>query len=92
MTPNPAFAFHPGEYLKDEMEARGITAADLAEGDPVNTLAIEMYVACAEPGCEHRYGIRLGDLAEVIAKGLGTSVQIWLNLESSYLRNIGEAK
>ncbi len=68
--------FPPGEFLVDELDARGWTHeefTDLAGWSP-------------EEFCEVVSGDReiTPDLAEELAFTLGTSAQFWLNLEAFY--------
>lgn len=80
-----AEAFHPSEYIKDELEARGWSISDLAKRIPgdygVNHLAIEMYLDCGpeEPD------MRMGDMAEQIATAFGVSCTLFRNLENAWL-------
>jgi HTH-type transcriptional regulator/antitoxin HigA len=72
----PAEVFPPGEFLRDELEARGWSQTEFAE----------------IIGREHRLvnEIVLGkraitpETAIDISAALGTSAQLWLNLESAY--------
>ncbi len=72
----PAEVFPPGEFIRDEMEARGWTQADLAEilGRPAKAIG------------EILTGKRA--LTVETAKGLGEAFgvdpQFWMNLETSY--------
>lgn len=71
-----AEVFPPGEFLKEELEARGWTQTDLAEilGRPLR-LVNEIISGKRSISPETAKG--LGD-------ALGTSAQFWLNLESAY--------
>ena len=71
-----AETFPPGEFLKEELEARGWTQTVLAEvmGRPVrlvNELILAKRTITAETA------IQLGE-------ALGTGAEIWMNLESQY--------
>ena len=72
----PAEAFHPGDFLKEEMEARGWTQADLAAilGRPVN-LVNEIIVG--------KRGVT-PEMAKGFAAAFDTSAQYWMNLDSAY--------
>jgi HTH-type transcriptional regulator / antitoxin HigA len=73
---NPAEAFPPGEHLREELEARGWTQSDLARiiGRPVQ--AVNEIV-------NGRKRIT-AETAKEIAMALGTSAQVWINLQVSY--------
>ena len=72
----PAEVFPPGDFLKEELDARDWTQTDLAEilGRPMPLVN----------------GIVLGkrritpDTAKDLAEALGTSAELWMNLESTY--------
>ena len=72
----PAEAFPPGEHLRDELTERGWTVAQLAEmmGRPSHVVS-EILEAQIEI---------TPDLAQVLSAALGTSTQLWLNLEAAY--------
>ena len=72
----PAIAIHPGETLKEELEARGWTQSYLAEkiGRPVQL--INMIV-------NERKGIS-EDTALDFAEAFGTSAEFWINLDVQY--------
>jgi HTH-type transcriptional regulator / antitoxin HigA len=72
----PAEVFPPGVYLKEEIEARGWTQAEFAEiiGKPaahVNQIILDKRAITPET-------------AQVIAAALGTSAELWLNLEAAH--------
>ena len=72
----PAEYFHPSEYVRDECEARGWTAKDLA----------------AAIGCDIRLATELMQAemritrmkAYLLHRAFGTSVELWLNLQAAY--------
>lgn len=71
-----AEAFSPGEYIREELEARGWTQADLTEimnwrPKDVNEIIMGKRVITAET-------------ANRLADAFGTSAQLWMNLESAY--------
>lgn len=72
----PAEAFPPGEYIKDELEARGWTQAELAEilGRPARLIS-ELLSAKRSITPETAMGL---------SQAFGTTPDLWLNLESSY--------
>ena len=71
-----AEVFPPGEYLTEELAARGWTVSQLAE----RMVQPEVVVLDI---LETRMEIT-PELAEAIAAALGTSAQMWLNLEELY--------
>lgn len=72
----PAEVFPPGEYLRDELHARGWTQSDLAKviGRPlqvVNEIVKGKKRITAET-------------AKAIALAFGTSPELWLNMQMYY--------
>ena len=72
----PANVFSPGEFLRDELEARGWTQRDLADvlGRPLQTVN---QIINAKKRITPETAVEL-------ASALGTSAGLWLNLESAY--------
>jgi len=81
----PAEAFHPSEFIVEEMEARGWSRDDLALRMPgeygVNRLALDMYfdVGPYEPT------MRLGDMADVFGAAFGIAGVFFKRLEEQWL-------
>jgi HTH-type transcriptional regulator/antitoxin HigA len=75
-TPRPAEAFPPGEYLRDELEARAWTESEFAQiiGRPVQAVS-EILNGRKEITPE---------TAVAFGEALGTSPDLWLNLQSTY--------
>lgn len=76
MTPNNPEAFAPGEYISEELEARGWSQLDLAEilGRPpqaVNEIIKAKRAITPET-------------ARGLADAFGTSAHMWMNLQSAY--------
>lgn len=71
-----AEVFPPGEHLSDELSARGWTTPQFAEmiGHPVHVVS-DVLDARTEVTRQ---------LAAAISAALGTSAQLWLNLEQIY--------
>jgi HTH-type transcriptional regulator/antitoxin HigA len=72
----PAEVFPPGEFLSDELEARGWTQAEFAEIIRRPTKLVNEIVAgkrAITPETAHEF-----------SAALGTSAQFWLNLETAY--------
>ena len=72
----PAEVFPPGEFLRDELEARGWTQTEFAEIISRPTRLVNEIIG-------GKRGIT-PDTARALAAALGTSAQIWMNLETSY--------
>ncbi|MGA3065931.1 MAG: HigA family addiction module antitoxin [Tepidisphaeraceae bacterium] len=72
----PAEVFPPGDYLRDELETRGWTQADFAKiiGRPLQTV---------NEIINNRKRITV-ETAKAIALALGTSPELWLNLQNYY--------
>lgn len=72
----PAEAFPPGEYLKDELEARGWTQEELASiiGRPTGLIN---QIVLGKRGISP-------ETAREIGAALGTSAIYWMNLEAAY--------
>jgi HTH-type transcriptional regulator/antitoxin HigA len=72
----PAESFPPGEYLREELHARGWTQGEFARiiGRPIQT--VNQIVTGKK---------RItAETALAIGEAMGTSAQLWLNLQSSY--------
>ncbi len=72
----PAQVFPPGEYLRDELEERGWSQSQFARiiGRPLQTV---------NEIVNHRKRITV-ETAKEIALALGTSPEVWLNLQNYY--------
>jgi HTH-type transcriptional regulator/antitoxin HigA len=79
----PAEVFPPGEFLRDELDERGWTQADFAQIIDRPTTLVNDIVSGKR---------RLSpEIAQEIGAALGTSADLWMNLESSYqLWKVGE--
>jgi HTH-type transcriptional regulator/antitoxin HigA len=77
-----AESFPPGEYLRDELEERGWTGKEFAEilGRPVQAVSEIL---------NGRKQI-LPDTAIALAEALGTSAELWVNLQTAF--DLSEAK
>lgn len=77
-------AIHPGEHLAEELEALGISAAELARNLAVPTNRVTQIL----------HGTRsiTGDTALRLAHFFGTTAQFWLNLQSLYDLRRAQAK
>ena len=72
----PAEVFPPGDFLRDELDERGWTITEFAEiiGRPVQAIS-EILNAKKEITT---------DTAQELAEALGTSPELWLNLQRDY--------
>jgi len=71
-----AETFPPGEFLRDELEARGWSQTELAEvmGRPVRLIN---EIIAAKRAITPETAVQLGE-------SLGTGAEVWMNLESQY--------
>ncbi|MBV8780305.1 MAG: HigA family addiction module antidote protein [Phycisphaerae bacterium] len=72
----PAEVFHPGEFLRDELIARGWTQSDLARviGRPLQTVN-EIILGKKRVTAA---------TAKALGSALGTGPEIWINLQTAY--------
>src|SRR4051812_3377615 len=76
ITRKPAEVYPPGDFIREELEARGWTQADLAKimGRP-------------EPAINQMINNKRGITAESaleLSAAFGTSPEFWMNLDSAY--------
>ncbi|MBF0458750.1 MAG: HigA family addiction module antidote protein [Nitrospirae bacterium] len=71
-----AEVFPPGEFIKEELEARGWSSADLAEIVGCHPSMIDEIIT-------GKISINY-ETAEALGEAFGTSAQYWMNLESAY--------
>lgn len=71
-----AEAFSPGEYIQDELEARGWMQSDLADILGRNPATISQIISGRQPINP--------TLAKQLGAAFGTSAQVWMNLQSAY--------
>ena len=74
----PCEAFHPGEYIREEIEARGWSKSDLAAKSGLDLEYIDGLLAETK-------SITLLS-AHRISQAFGTAPSTWLNLQSAYDR------
>lgn len=72
----PAEVFHPGEYLLDELNARGWTQKEFAK-------MIDRSASCVNQIINKKRGISAKTALE-LGNALGTGPQFWMNLDSAY--------
>lgn len=66
----------PGEFLQDELAERGISQSALANHIGVESGVINLI-------CRGKRGIS-ASMAKKLARALGTSPELWLNLQTSF--------
>src|SRR5690348_1862141 len=71
-----AEVFPPGEFIKEELDARGWSQADLAEILDVTDSVVSALINGKKAVTP--------ELAKGLGAAFGTSAQLWMNLESSY--------
>ena len=72
----PAFAIHPGEMLKDELDARGVTQKDFARLTGIPQTQLNEII-------KGKRGI-YADTALVIGKALKMDAVLWTNMQMNY--------
>lgn len=72
----PAEAFPPGEFIQEELEARGWTQQLLAEKAGLPESTIERIIRAEKT-------VTLAD-ARGLSRAFGTSAEIWVNLQKIY--------
>lgn len=75
---------HPGEHLKEELDALGMSAAELARQLDVPTNRIT--------GILNGRRAITGDTALRLSHFFGTSAEFWLNLQSLYELRLAQKK
>lgn len=72
-----AEAFPPGEFIRDELEARGWSQSDLADILGRNTGTVSQIISGKQPINP--------TLAQELGAAFGTDAQFWMNLQTAYL-------
>lgn len=72
----PAETFHPGSFVKEEMEARGWSIETMVAHSHLRRAAIEELIA------EHRSVTPV--VAHCLSIAFGTSREYWMNLQRSF--------
>src|SRR6266700_6710603 len=80
----PTTAIHPGEHLAEELDALGMSAAELARQLKVPTNRVT--------GILNGQRAVTGDTALRLGHFFGTSAEFWLNLQSLYDLRLAEHK
>lgn len=79
MLPN---TIHPGEFLQEMLNDRGISQVQIAKHIGVEPGVINLI-------CKGRRGIS-AVMAKKLARALGTDAEVWVNLQSSYDLTLAE--
>lgn len=77
-------AFHPSCYLDDFLEERNITFWDLIDGEEISTNKMKKFM-------NGKIGVD-SEIAYLLSKKLGTSINLWINLQKRYKRKVIKAK
>ncbi|MBO9200613.1 MULTISPECIES: HigA family addiction module antitoxin [Niastella] len=80
----PAYAIHPGELLKDELEARGIKQKDFSELIGVQPSQLNEII-------NGKRGID-AEMALLFDKALNMDASIWMNLQKYYEDDLARIK
>lgn len=76
MTTKVSLAIHPGEHIADELDARGMTAAELARTMGVDPARVSRLV--------NGQTSVTGDTALRLAEVFGASAEFWMRLQADY--------
>ncbi len=79
MLPN---TIHPGEFLQEILDERGISQAMLAKHIGVEAGVVNLI-------CRAKRGIS-ATMAKKLARALATDAELWVNLQSSYDLTLAE--
>jgi addiction module HigA family antidote len=69
-------AIHPGEFLREILEERGLSQAQFARAIGVSPMRVSYVMKGVRPVS--------AELALLFGKALGQSAQYWLNLQAEY--------
>ena len=72
----PAEVFHPGEYLRDELAARGWTQGDLAK-------VINRPIGAINEIINGKKRMT-AETAKAVGLALGTGPELWINLQTAF--------
>ncbi len=72
----PGDIFHPGEFIKDELDARGWHQQELADNMKVSKSEISLVI--------HGHRDINVKLAVLLEKALGIDAEVWMNLQVKY--------
>ncbi len=74
----PAERFHPGEYIEEELAARGWGIGRLSQRSGMSVVLIQSLIA-------RKTAITV-PIASLLSKAFGMSPKLWLNLQETYER------
>jgi|ERR1035437_4062746 HTH-type transcriptional regulator/antitoxin HigA len=72
----PGDIFHPGEYIKDELEARGFSQQYLVDKTKVSKTEISLVI--------HGHRDINAKMAVLLEMALGIDAEFWMNLQIKY--------
>jgi HTH-type transcriptional regulator / antitoxin HigA len=75
----PAQCFHPGEFVKDEMEARGWNVTDLAIHMSVHGMPVSIAQDLIDCKIDVTPNIAFG-----LRRAFGTSADFWINVQKAF--------
>jgi len=67
---------HPGQFLREELEERGVSQSALAKHIKVQPNVINQI-------CNEKRGVS-PEMAKKLAAALGTTAELWINLQGTY--------
>ena len=77
----PAEVFPPGEFIKDELDARGVSETDFAKAMGLDLVTVRQ-ILCGSAEVTP-------ELASQLETALHVDAEYWLNLEAAYRRAKG---
>jgi addiction module HigA family antidote len=75
----PAQCFHPGEYIRDEMDARGWDVVELAKRMSAHDMPVEIVQSLVDCKQDINPNIAFG-----LRRAFGTSADLWMNLQKAF--------
>ena len=77
-------AFHPGEYIREEMKERGWSFEELADKLDCNRVLLYDII--------HRRQSISEEMAKALGRVFGAGAQVWLNLQATYWLTVFEMR
>lgn len=77
-------AIHPSYTLDEMLEYRGMTYLDLIKGEEISKKKMYRFM-------KGKIGVD-SEIAYLLARKLNTSINLWINLQKNYKRNLIKAK